>query len=266
MRHRLEQGTPPVLGPAQRQNRDRPDGQRQDRAVSAPFTADGLMRGARDALALGLGIFVYGLAFGLVASQAQFALGQALATSAAVYSGSAQLAALNLIQTGQFTLVTLAATILLMNARYVMFGAALHPWLGQARPAQAYGSLLLLGDANWIMVMRAIERGERDRAYLVGTGLPMFAGWMSGTAIGTVSGSVMPDPRMLAADLMLPAFAAAMMTAMMRSRAAILPAVVGAGVALLVIQIANAGWAIIAAGLAGTLAAALAWRPPDAAR
>lgn len=234
--------------------------------MPAPFTADGLRRGARDALPLGLGIFVYGLAFGLVAAQAQFALSQALATSATVYSGSAQLAALNLIQTGQFTLATLAATILLMNARYIMFGAALQPWLHQASPPLAYASLLLLGDANWILVMRRVELGEADRAYLAGTGLPMFAGWMAGTALGALAGHVLPDPHTLAADLMLPAFAAAMMTAMMRSRAQLLPAAIGAVTALAVFELAGTGWAIIAAGLAGGAAAAAGWRPPPGDR
>jgi predicted branched-subunit amino acid permease len=229
--------------------------------MHAPFTFDGLRRGMRDGLPLGLGIFVYGLAFGLIASQAGLALDQALATSAAVYSGSAQLAALNLVQSGSFTLFALAATIVLMNARYLMFGAALHPWLGQARPPMAYGSLLLLGDANWIVVMRAIERGEQDRAYLAGTGLPMFAGWLAGTMIGVLSGTVLPDPHLLAADLMLPAFAAAMMTAMIRGRASLLPAGVGAVTAVVVSHYANPGSAIIAAGVAGMIVAALAWRP-----
>ncbi len=152
-----------------------------------------------------------------------------------------------------------------MNARYLMFGAALRPWLSQASPPVAYGSLLLLGDANWIVVMRAIERGEQDRAYLVGTGLPMFAGWIAGTMIGVLSGTVLPDPHLLAADLMLPAFAAAMMAGMIRSRAGLLPAGVGAVTAVAVAQLAGPGPAVIAAGLAGTCAAALAWRPAPGA-
>lgn len=233
--------------------------------MPASFTVDGLRRGARDALPLGLGIFVYGVAFGLVAAQAQFALGQALATSAAVYSGSAQLAAMNLIQSGQVTLTALAATILLMNARYIMFGAALQPWLHQASPPLAYGSLLLLGDANWILVMRRIEQGETDRAYLAGTGLPMFAGWMAGTALGALAGHLLPDPHVLAPDLLLPAFAAAMMATMMRTGSQLLPAAIGAVTALGVFELAGAGWAVIAAGAAGGAAAAAVWRGTEGA-
>lgn len=228
--------------------------------MTVPFSFDGLRRGARDAAPLGLGIFVYGLAFGLVAAQAELALAQAMAVSAVVYSGSAQLAALNLIGTGQVTIVALFATVMLINARYILFGATLQPWLSQTTAPRALGSLLLVGDANWILVMRAIERGEADRAYLAGTGIPMFVGWMGGTAIGVVSGRILPDPHALGADLMLPAFAAAMMTAMLKTRVAWASAIVGAGVALAVAGVAGPGWAIIAAGLAGAAVAALTWR------
>ncbi len=231
--------------------------------MTAPFTWAGFRRGARDAVPLGASIFIYGLAFGLVASQAMIGWGQALAMSVAVYSGSAQLAAVSLMQTGELTLLTLAATILVMNARYVLFGAALQPWLGQTTPGRAYGSLLLLGDANWILVMRAVAEGEEDRAYLAGSGFPMLIGWLSGTVIGAVSGGVLPDPHALGFDLMLPCFAAAMMAAMMKTRASLVPVVTGAAAALIVGQVASPGWAIIAAGVAGGAVAAL--RQPGAA-
>ncbi len=217
----------------------------------------------RDGLPLGVSIFVYGMAFGLVAAQAAFGMGKAVVTSAAIYSGSAQLAAVNLIQTGTATLATLAATVMIINARYLLFGAALQPWLSQARPMQAYGSLLLLGDANWLLVMRAISAGEQDRAYLAGTGVPMFAGWLLGTAFGAGVGNILPAPEVLGVDLMLPAFAAAMMAAMMKTRAALVPVLVGAGAALIVAQVLGPSWGIIAAGLAGAAVAAAMWQPPE---
>lgn len=225
--------------------------------MHAPFTAAGLRRGIRDGLPLGVSIFLYGLAFGLVAAELAFTMTQALSVSATVYSGSAQLAAANLIRSGHVTLAALAATVLLVNARYILFSASLQPWLSKAAPGKALPSLLLLGDANWMVTMRAIEKGEQDRAYLAGTGLPMFAGWMAGTALGMLSGGLIPDPRALAADLMLPAFAAAMVAAMLKARVPGLPALVGAVVALGVGRVAGMGWATVAAGLAGAATAAL---------
>jgi predicted branched-subunit amino acid permease len=224
------------------------------------FTIDGFRRGVRDGLPLGLSIFAYGLGFGLVAAQAGFGVAKAVATSAAIYSGSAQLAAVNLLQTGEATLWALFATILVINARYILFGAALQPWLWQAGPLRAYGSLLLLGDANWMQTMRAIQGGEEDRAYLAGTGAPMLAGWLSGTALGAGAVSILPAPEALGFDLMLAAFAVGMVTAMVRVRADLVPVAVGAGAALALAPVAGPGPAIIGAGLAGALVAALMYR------
>lgn len=202
-------------------------------------------------------IFAYGLGFGLVAAQAGFGIGKAVLTSAAIYSGSAQLAAMNLLQTGEATLWALFATILVINARYLLFGAALQPWLWQAGKLRAYGSLLLLGDANWMLTMRMIRAGEEDRAYLAGTGAPITIGWLGGTALGVATVAVLPRPEALGLDLMLVAFAASMVTAMTRSRSDLLPVVVGAATALGVAEIWGPAPAIIAAGLLGGGVAAL---------
>lgn len=228
--------------------------------MRAPFTLDGFRRGARDGVPLAVSIFAYGLGFGLVAAQAGFGVGKAVATSAAIYSGSAQLAAVNLLQTGQATAWALFATILVINARYLLFGATLQPWLWSAGPLKAYGSLLLLGDANWLMTMRAIRTGEEDRAYLAGTGAPIAVGWLSGTALGAAAVSVLPAPQALGFDLMLPCFAAGMVTAMVKTRVDLLPVAVGAAAALAIFHLLGPAPAIIGAGLAGGAVAALVWR------
>ena len=229
--------------------------------VTVPFTAAGFRRGLRAGVPLGISILVYGMAFGLIAAQASFGVVKAVVTSAAIYSGSAQLAAVNLIQSGQATLATLAAAILVINARYVLFGAALRPWLGQTTPLRAYGSLMLMGDANWMLVTRAIGEGETDRAYLAGTGVPMFVAWLAGTALGVGAVSVLPSPQVLGLDLMLPAFAAAMMTAMVKVPLSLVSVGVGAGAALAIAVVAGPSWGIIGAGLAGGAVAAAMWKP-----
>jgi predicted branched-subunit amino acid permease len=228
----------------------------------ALFSLDGFRRGARDGVPLAVSIFAYGVGFGLVAAQAGFGVGQAVVTSAAIYSGSAQLAAVNLLQTGEATLWALFATILVINARYLLFGATLQPWLWSAGPLRAYGSLLLLGDANWLMTMRAIRTGEMDRAYLAGTGAPITLGWLAGTALGAAAVSVLPRPEALGFDLMLACFAAGMMTAMVKVRSDLLPVVVGAGTALGIATLLGPAPAIIGAGVAGAAAAALLHRSP----
>jgi predicted branched-subunit amino acid permease len=229
--------------------------------MRAAFGLAGFRRGFRVGVALGTAIFIYGLAFGLVAAQAGLSWGWALAMSISVFSGSAQLAALSVIQAGEATLLTLFATVLVMNARYLLFGATIQPWLSQAGPLRGYGSLLMIGDANWIATMRAADRGEQDRAFLAGTGVPLIGAWLGGTLVGVLFGRVLPDPHALGADLMLPAFAAAMMAVMVRAPLHLVPVAVGAAAALAVTPLAGPGWGIVAAGLSGAAVAAATVRP-----
>jgi len=61
---------------------------------------------------------------------------------------------------------------------------------------------------------------------------------LSGTAFGVLAGHILPDPKVLAAAMMLPAFAAAMMAGMMHGRVSYVAAAVGAGMALVVNSLA----------------------------
>ncbi|GAB1479431.1 AzlC family ABC transporter permease [Paracoccaceae bacterium] len=228
----------------------------------APFGMTGFRRGLRVGLAMALPILVYGLAFGIVAAQAGMGAGMAMAFSATVFSGSAQLAAISVMQAGNATLWAVAATVLVMNARYLLFGATLQPWLSQAGTGRALVSLLFLGDANWIATMKVIDAGEEDRAYMIGTGAPLLVVWLAGTLAGAVFGAILPDPRALGADLMLPAFAASMMAVMVKAPASLVPVAIGAGAALAVGAWAGAGWGIVAAGIAGAGFAAATARAP----
>ena len=109
------------------------------------FTIGGIWRGLVVGQPLTLGTLSYGLAFGLLAGEIGLSALEAVLMSAAVYSGSAQLAALTMMQEASpwtnAGLSAMAATIIIVNARYFLYGATLRPWLGQATPVQAYSTL-----------------------------------------------------------------------------------------------------------------------------
>jgi predicted branched-subunit amino acid permease len=230
------------------------------RESDTTFTVAGVLHGARAGQAIALSVALYGVVFGILATQAKLAFAEAAAMSAVVYSGTAQLAAVTAMTAGPVTAGALAATILVMNARYVLYSAALRPWLGGASALQAYATLFLLGDGNWMLAMKAHADGERDAGFIFGSGLVMFAAWMAGTAFGCLAGGAVPNPRALGLDFMLPAFAAAMLIGMVKSKREFGPAIAGAGAAIAIQPIASFGWATVAAGLAGGVAAAAMWR------
>ncbi len=92
---------------------------------------------------------------------------------------------------------SVVALILVMNARYVLFGATLRPWLGQVSPLKAYSTLYILGDGNWLMSLNAYENGERDAGFVLGSAASPCLAWLAGTAAGSVMGGYAPNPRVL---------------------------------------------------------------------
>lgn len=227
-----------------------------------PFTFAGVRRGFITAQPLAIGTLVYGITFGILALGSGLSLVDALVMSLTLYSGTAQTATVGAITTGAGIYATVA-TIVLLNARYVLYGAAMRPWLSGTTPFKAYLSLHFLGDGNWVVAMKARESGERDAGFVLGSGLAMFFPWMAGTLAGGLAGEWIPNPKALALDFFLIAFCAALMAAMVGAKANIRSGVVALVAALVVDRFVSGGWPIVAAGVAGILVA-YCQTPPDA--
>ena len=189
-----------------------------------------------------------------MAREANVSALEATLMSLLVYSGTAQAATIGGFATGA-GIVAAMATVFMLNARYLLYGASLQPWLAQVSPSQAYATLYFLGDANWAMATKAHAEGERDAAYIFGSGVSMFLPWAVGTALGGAVGGWIADPRMLGIDFLLVAFCFAMAIGLFKSRADLAPAIAAVVVAVLLDRIAPSGWTLVAAGLAGGLTA-----------
>jgi predicted branched-subunit amino acid permease len=216
------------------------------------FTRAGVVAGMVAGQALAAGVLVYGLVFGVLASEAQLTAVEAFLMSGFIYSGTAQMAALQGWAHTRLLLPAIA-TILIMNARYVLYGAALRPWMGTLPPHVSYPSLFFLADGNWALSMQRRAAGESDAGFVLGSGLVMFVPWLIGTLAGNLLGSAIPDPARFGLDFMLVAFSAALGVSVFRGRADLRPALAALVVALLVNQFFPGGWTIVAAGLAGAL-------------
>jgi dihydroorotase len=255
-------------GRGTRRNRYVANGVRAPMTMTSPtgnppavtFTLGGVWRGIKRQQPFTPGILAYALAFGLVAAQAKLSMMQATAMSVLVFSGSAQVAAIGILSAGAASLAAILwavlGTVLVMNARYILYSAALRPWLGQVSPLKAYSSLFFLGDGGWLLAMRAYEEGERDAGYVMGTSAGAFLAWTGGTMVGAFAVGFAPDPHKLGFDFLLVAFSAAMMAGMFRGRGDLPVMAVSALVALAVAPIAGFGGAVVAAGIAG---GAVAW-------
>ncbi|WP_235964968.1 AzlC family ABC transporter permease [Caenimonas soli] len=215
----------------------------------AAFSAAGVRHGFIVGQPLAPGAFVYGMVFGVLASERGLAWFEALLMSVFVYSGSAQLAVLQ-GWSNPPVIASLVATVLVINARYLLFGASIQPWLSGATRPQALGTLFVLGDGNWALSMREYHAGYRDAGFILGSGLAMFTPWVVGTLTGHLLGRSVPNPAIFGLDFMLVAFAAAIGIGVWRGRADLWPGIAAAAVALALHRWLPGGWYIVGAGLA----------------
>ena len=217
-----------------------------------PFTWAGFRQGATLSIAFGASSFVYGIAFGVLASEAGLSAAESAIMSATVFSGTAQIAVLQMWQT-TVALLPIFFTVLMMNTRYILMGAALRPWLGTLPTGKAALSLFFLVDGSFVLAMREKAKGNDDGAVLLGSGVVSYAAWVVATVAGYAVGRKLGDPRLYGLDTILVLFCASSVAFMWRGRAQLAPAAGAAAAAILVDRIGGGAWAIAVAGVVGAL-------------
>ena len=231
--------------------------------MSATFTAAGFRRGFLEGLALLPGMIAFGIIFGVLAGQVGISILGAASMSVFVYAGTAQLLALHAWGAPD-VLVAAVVAVIAMNSRYVLFGAAMQPWMRGLSPWIAYPSMFLMVDANWATAMQERDAGRRDVAVFAGMGLGCGVGWLAGTIAGTGFGQLLGDTYRLGLDFFLPAFFLSLACGFWKGRADLLPLLIGGGVAILFDRFVGGSWHVLAGGLAGSLAAAFLTKPEKA--
>jgi len=227
-------------------------------AQAAYWSLPGLAEGARRCGAMVPGTVVFAAAYGTLAAQKGLTLGEAVLMSALVYGGASQLVALE-VWTNPLTfstIVSLAIVTAIVNARFILMGATLRPWLSAFPPWQAYAALNGTVDATWLVAVRYRAEGGSDASVFAGAGLTLWVVWVASAIPGYLLGAFIADPKRFGFDLMLPIFFAAMFVPLWRgARRAVGWAIAGA-VALAVSYVVPGWWFIVVGAFVGSIVGA----------
>jgi predicted branched-subunit amino acid permease len=223
---------------------------------SATFTWKGVTAGALAVGALGPSVALYGIAFGIMAAAKGLSAIEAALFSALINAGGAQFATLQ-AWAEPVPILAVVFTTLAMNARYLLLGATLRPWMGELPLSRSLPTLFVLGDGNWALALREHEAGRDDAAFLLGSGAALWLVWVVTTAIGYGLGNVLGDPRRLGIDFMLAAFFAAMAVIFLRSSKDVAPFLGAVAVAISVDFLHPGPFSLLLGALAGSLIGAL---------
>lgn len=177
-----------------------------------------------------------------------------MAMSTIAFAGSAQFAAVGYVASGVAWPAIMVLTFLL-NARHLLYSAALRPWLRDVpTPRRALMAHVLTDEAFALASthFRRIGRGD-ERGYWIAAVLILFIPWNLATLAGVVFGGQITDPSQFGIDIIFPAamigLAVGLMTGRREVAAAIAGAIVGVAVGLLV----SPPVGIVAGGLIGPL-------------
>jgi predicted branched-subunit amino acid permease len=229
-------------------------------AMSRPpaWSLDGLRLGVMLMAPALPGMMAFAIAIGATEARKGFAPIEAALMNLLVYAGASQMVAME-AWPQQITLASVSALALLVatvNARMLLFGASLRPWLGPLPAWQMYPMLQLTTDPGWIICMRYRAKGGNDAGVFLGGALLVWVAWLATTAVGYLMGALIADPRKIALDLVLPIFFAAMLVPLWNGHRRTVAWAVAGAVALATERLIPGWWFVIVGALAGSLAEA----------
>jgi len=185
----------------------------------------------------------FGAAFGVLAGTAGLGSIAPIVMSATTFAGAAQFAATSVLR-DDGTVVAAVVAAVLLNLRYLAISVAIAPAFGGSRLRRLLESQLIV-DESW--AISQVGGGRIDRRLLVGAGLVLFPFWVGGTAVGVLAGDVLGDPMQLGLDAAFPALFLALLATQLVNRRAVVAAVAGGLIALVLLPITPAGVPVIAA-------------------
>jgi predicted branched-subunit amino acid permease len=215
-------------------------------AVEPESNAATFRRGMRLGLPYGAVSFVLSLSFGVLAVQAGFTSLQAIVTSALVFGGSAQFAALSIV-TGGGTIPAALTAATLMHSRFLAMGIALAPSLPGGPLRRAVEGQATV-DSSWALANRG--DGTFDRVLLLGTTVPQYVAWLAGTVVGALAGDLLGDVDRFGLDALFPTFFVGILLAELGRPRGRVAAVLGAGIALALVPFTAPGVPVLVAAAA----------------
>lgn len=216
------------------------------------LTRQGIVRGFRLSVPLALGNVAFGAVFGVLARTSGMTDTATMLMSVIVYSGTAQMLALDLHAADAPILAIWGGTTL-VSLRYLLLGMTTRDWFTGLPGWIVYPTLALTVDQSWAFSHAEWRKGRHDAGFFVGSNVVNFIGWSGGTLVGLTAGEAIPDPDRLRLDFAVTAAFIGILAGTWRGRPDLLPWVVAGGTALLAERSLGGHWYLLVGAGAGSI-------------
>ena len=211
----------------------------------------------KDISPLALGVAIYGLAFGLLAAQANMSELQVGLMGTFVFAGASQILAVERLVAGAGATAAVVAAIAI-NLRMLLVTASIRDVYKNRPMWQLVLGAHLTTDENWALMLATRAKGrEVGYWYLVGGGACLFFTWVAATTCGVLFATRIPEPKALGVDFAFTAAFIAIACTLWRGKGDLQPwlvSIVTVAIALLTGWL-DSSWALMLGGCAGALTA-----------
>nr|MBA2694655.1 AzlC family ABC transporter permease [Actinomycetota bacterium] len=198
------------------------------------------------ALGVGVATGAYGLSFGALADAGGLSVGQAMVTSALMFTGASQFAMVAVLGAGGGAL-SAAATATLLGTRNAFYGLRLSSVLRVGGAGRLLAAHLTIDESAAMAFGHSEPRSARWAFWATGTAV--FLLWNLATALGALGADALGEPTALGLDAAAPAAFIALLLPRLRRRFEVGSALVAGALALTLTPLLPGGLPIPLVGL-----------------
>ncbi|MBF7095375.1 AzlC family ABC transporter permease [Streptococcus sp. HF-1907] len=163
----------------------------------------GFIDGVRDAIPTALGYISIGIAFGVVAAAAKISAVEVGLMSLLIYGGSAQFAMVAMFA-AQADLLTITMTVFLVNLRNMLMSLHATTIFTKTPFVQNILMTSLITDESYgVLLGENVHNKNITAAWMHGNNVIGYLAWALSTIIGTLMGSIIPNPEIFGLDFAL---------------------------------------------------------------
>lgn len=139
-----------------------------------------------------VGVVPFGMVVGMNARTSGVSTAVGLATGSTIYSGSAQLTAIELLDSGADALVVVLS-VLVLNTRLLLYGSSIAPhWRGTSRRFRVMAAYLLI-DPSFAVGMNGYRRRPTGHTYYIAAAVTLWVAWHASMFAGAAVGGGVPE-------------------------------------------------------------------------
>ncbi|MEP7329903.1 MAG: AzlC family ABC transporter permease [Betaproteobacteria bacterium] len=221
------------------------------------FASKDFREGFAEMLPACLGLMPFGVVCGVGAAAAGANWLASLGMSAIIFSGAAQILAAQLVA-ADAPLLVIVLTCVVLGLRFLMYSAAMAPYMKKLPAHWQKGLAFLLTDQAFAVAIRRFNASEDHQGaglHFLGCGVALWSVWQITCMAGFLAGNLIPATWSL--EFAVPLCFLALVAPLFRDMPSIVAAVT-AGVAVFAMSHLPMRLNLIAAGLLGILAGTLA--------